>query len=829
MKRGTLVVPTDRARQFIDLIGNKCQMQFEDMNVKEMQRPYKKYIQRIDEMERILRFITSELTKVPGAELAKSDVDGFLANSDDYKLDDVESRLKSMYQDFEQFKENNIKLVSKRNAALEDRYVVDTALASMAQNARPESKRASGAEDQFEYDATRSLLEDEQGADRRRALDTMFSNIAGVIPQIDQDRFARTMFRATRGNTFTHFQRIPEPMPDPKTGIEVQKSVFVIYFQDQRSGVSMSAMHEKIHKICTCFGVNTYSWPESREAAEQSQVNLKVQVADQTRLLEAHEQFVRQEAAILLEPPSIGRGSLLEEYRLFCVKEKSIYATLNLFEGNMNLRAVCWYPAADEDEIRAMLVQNSLSSQQGQSNAMLVSDRGTPLRHAPSYIRTNDFTAVTQTLIDTYGPPRYGEINPALFALVTFPFLFGVMYGDVGHGAMLASVGVYAVWKGEAIKNTIPTLFQARYMILMMGLFAIYCGLLYNDLFSLGLTLFGSRWTVGESAGHGSHVYTAGYDTKNQGGDGPVPFGVDPAWHGADNELIYMNSLKMKMAVILGVTQMLVGLACKFGNAVYERNAIDFFCEAFPMLVFMLGFFAFMNFLILYKWVTPMSNPPSIINSMICMAMWNEDPNPMFGDTLPKILMAVSMGVVPVMLIPKPLLLRKKAQEKARLAIASSGAAAGAGAAMGGHVALGDAEACANAESEEEPFQFGECSIHQVIFTIEYVLGTVSHTASYLRLWALSLAHQQLSLVFFGYTLLVAMGQSFPVNVVTIFLAFAVWLGITVGILLGMDVMECFLHCLRLHWVEFQSKFYYADGVPFQPYRIRSILEKSDE
>jgi V-type H+-transporting ATPase subunit a len=126
----------------------------------------------------------------------------------------------------------------------------------------------------------------------------------------------------------------------------------------------------------------------------------------------------------------------------------------------------------------------------------------------------------------------------------------------------------------------------------------------------------------------------------------------------------------------------------------------------------------------------------------------------------------------------------------------------------------------------EENHIFSEIFIHQLIETIEFVLGTISNTASYLRLWALSLAHSQLAAVFFE-KLLVDMGlkETGVMRVLGLFVLFPAWASFTFFVLMCMDSMECFLHTLRLHWVEFQNKFYKGGGYKFVPFSFAPILE----
>lgn len=166
----------------------------------------------------------------------------------------------------------------------------------------------------------------------------------------------------------------------------------------------------------------------------------------------------------------------------------------------------------------------------------------------PTYFKSNEYKAMFQQIVDTYGVPRYKEVNPGLFTIVTFPFLFGVMFGDIGHGGLLLIFGLYLLLFKDSIladkqSSVLRSAVPARYLITLMGFFALYCGFIYNDFLSLNLNFFGSCYKV-----------VAGEATAaRNSSDCVYAFGMDPIWGRAENGLTNANSFKMKLAVIFAI------------------------------------------------------------------------------------------------------------------------------------------------------------------------------------------------------------------------------------------------------------------------------------
>jgi len=111
----------------------------------------------------------------------------------------------------------------------------------------------------------------------------------------------------------------------------------------------------------------------------------------------------------------------------------------------------------------------------------------------PTLFKTNEFLFPFQEIVNTYGIPTYKEVNPALFAVVSFPFLFGVMFGDVMHGTWLVAFSSWLCWTDKSNSASLAGMMAPfRYLLLLMGVFSLYMGLIYNDFTSMPTLIMGS-------------------------------------------------------------------------------------------------------------------------------------------------------------------------------------------------------------------------------------------------------------------------------------------------------------------------------------------------
>ncbi|CAH8479263.1 unnamed protein product [Heterobilharzia americana] len=689
--------------------------------------------------------------------------------------------------------------------------------------------------------------------------------LAGIILRERLPAFERMLWRVCRGNVFLKQAEVDDPLEDLTTGAPVHKSVFLVFFQGDQ-------LRTRVKKICDGFHATLYPCPDS----QADRRNMAIEVMGQIQDLETVLTQTKQHRQRILETAAKNLRTWFIRVR----KIKAIYHTLNLFNLDVTTKCMvgeCWCAVNDVDKINLALrrgMERSNSTLQPILNGIVTTE------NPPTYHRTNKFTFAFQSIIDAYGVARYREVNPALFTIITFPFLFAVMFGDAGHGLLMF---LFALWmvlcerklsankSGGEIWNIF---FNGRYIILLMGLFSIYTGLIYNDIFSLSANIFGSSWyptydnqallpgvrlqlEPRTSVNVSDRMY-AGY---------PYPFGLDPVWQLAGNKIMLTNSIKMKMSVVLGVLHMLLGISLGAFNYRHSKDNLSIWCLLIPQVLFLSCIFLYLVILIFFKWMAytaeTASLAPSLLIGLINMIRFSypEEIPPLYAgqQAVQSLLMIIAVICVPWMLLAKPLILymrhRAIMKNKHYVEPGSSVRVIVGGVTnpnmdenFGGDNGIVYSDMSPLHRSSEnqsklslvsqktdspgshdiDKFDFGDIMVHQSIHTIEYCLGCISNTASYLRLWALSLAHAQLSEVL--WSMVMKLGLSMPglYGGVVLAFIFAFWAVLTVSILLCMEGLSAFLHTLRLHWVEFQNKFYSGDGYPFVPFSFDHSISSGD-
>uniref|UniRef100_A0A7N8X8S1 V-type proton ATPase subunit a n=1 Tax=Mastacembelus armatus TaxID=205130 RepID=A0A7N8X8S1_9TELE len=596
------------------------------------------------------------------------------------------------------------------------------------------------------------------------------SFVAGVVHPWKVPSFERLLWRACRGYIIVDFREMEDRLEHPDTGEMVQWTVFLISYWGDQIG-------QKVKKICDCFRTQTFAYPES--AAERREIiqGLESRIEDITSVLSQTEAFLQQ---LLMRAVAV-----LPQWKVRVQKCKAIQLVLNLCSPSV-------------------------------TDKCLIAEAWCPVTKLPE-LKTAESCMGFQNIVDAYGVASYREVNPALYTIITFPFLFAIMFGDVGHGLLMTLAALWMVLeeKDPKLRNNSNEIFKmmfgGRYLILLMGLFSIYTGAIYNECFSRGLNTFGSTWHVRPM--FEKNIWNASVLAGNQylsmdpvvSGvfTSPYPFGIDPVWGLANNKLTFLNSYKMKMSVIIGIIHMTFGVCLSFFNYWNFRQISNVFFVLIPELLFMLCLFGYLVFMVVFKWIayTPAQSKtaPSILIHFIDMFLFtdNADNPPLYKgqNVVQKILVVLALCSVPVLLLGKPTFFF--------------------------FFCLIILNVCL------QTFDAADVFMHQAIHTIEYCLGCISNTASYLRLWALSLAHAQLSEVLWVMVMRLALKWQGYLGSVVLLVVFAFFAVLTVSILLVMEGLSAFLHALRLHWVEFQNKFYSGSGYRLNPFSFSSLINPS--
>lgn len=215
---------------------------------------------------------------------------------------------------------------------------------------------------------------------------------------------------------------------------------------------------------------------------------------------------------------------------------KALRFKLDSFETDRLVTVKGYVPRKQVDRLREELGRKL-------GGRLLVSEGEVPSEGLPTSIHNPFMIRPFEALTRLYGLPCYREIDPTPFLAVTFPLIFGLMFGDAGHGLLLLIAGVTI---GMSFKRR-ESFHDFGWILAACGVGAVFAGLLFGEFF-------------------GRRLFT-------------------PLWFDPFEDVRRL----LTFSLFVGIVQIMSGFILDFVNSVLKEELVDAFVTSLPKLLFYIG------------------------------------------------------------------------------------------------------------------------------------------------------------------------------------------------------------------------------------------------
>lgn len=464
-----------------------------------------------------------------------------------------------------------------------------------------------------------------------------------------------------------------------------------------------------------------------------------------------------------------------------------------------------------------------------------------PEEEYPTKMENPKRIEVYEGLVKSFGIPKYTEIDPTKLIVFTFPLFFGMMFPDVAHGGLLAIIaGLVLLWKRRkpVITGMLKYLLDGAGLLFICGISAVIFGFLFGSVF-------------------GSHHV------------------IDPLWYNPfttePSRAASANFKFLRLSIVIGVIEISFGLLLRFRNLVRENKKKLAFFQPLCLLWLYLGAFLIIfseEFSVVFmNWLSPTGG----IDFTVLMTLLQSPGSLSFYDllTIWNNSNITSMWYITIkpLKIFEPLTLGGYILDTNwwhTLELISEIQAL-----QGSHVLH---EMLTNIQtivmystSSHWPvfhlppayLLFFTCVLTPAIVSLvgtiavsheksegfseglDYLISLLSHSVSFARIFALAAVHLVLSEMFLqipgppALASVYSVGQvTSPIpglgsiSVVEVATESLLWAAVGTIFILLLEGIVSFLNSLRLHWVEFFSKFYETGGIEFAPFASHRRLTR---